>query len=152
MIIILSVLVLIIDQISKLIVVKSLDQNSSIEVIKSFFYLTRTNNTGAAFSILLGKRILLIIITVLVLIYVFYYLKKNKVTNKLVMLSYSLIIGGSLGNLIDRVIYGYVIDFLSFKIGTYNFPIFNLADTSLTIGVILLIIINWKGKENDSNK
>ena len=152
MIIILSVLVLIIDQISKLIVVKSLDQNSSIEVIKSFFYLTRTNNTGAAFSILLGKRILLIIITILVLIYVFYYLKKNKVTNKLEMLSYSLIIGGSLGNLIDRVIYGYVIDFLSFKIGTYNFPIFNLADTSLTIGVILLIIINWKGKENDSNK
>ena len=76
------------------------------------------------------------------------YIKKNNIQNKLELVSISLIIGGSLGNLMDRVIRGYVIDFLDFKIFNYNFPIFNLADTFIVIGVILLLLKEIR-KENN---
>lgn len=79
--------------------------------------------------------------------FIIYYLMKNKITSKLELVSFSLIIGGSLGNLFDRIIRGYVVDFLDFRIFSYNFPIFNLADTFIVIGVLLLII-NMARKEN----
>ena len=85
----------------------------------------------------------LIIIGILI-----YYLKKNQVKGKINILSFSLVIGGALGNLIDRIIRGYVIDFISIKIGNYNFPIFNLADTFIVIGVILLLLKELR-KENN---
>lgn len=145
--IILSLLFLIIDQISKLLVMKNLTVNNSITIIKDFFYLTYTHNTGAAFSILLGKRIFLIIITIVVLVIIFNYIKKNKITRKVELVSFSLVVGGSLGNLIDRIIHGYVIDFIDMKIFGYDFPVFNIADSFITIGVILLILtLNRKEK------
>lgn len=146
-IIILSLIVLSIDQVSKILIANTIDINSSIEVIKNFFYLTYTHNTGAAFSILTGKRLLLILIAIVILIILFNYIKKNKTNNKLEILAFSLIIGGSIGNLIDRIIRGYVVDFLDFKIFGYNFPIFNLADTFIVIGVILIVIITLTRKE-----
>ena len=145
--IILSLLFLIIDQISKLLVMKNLTVNNSITIIKDFFYLTYTHNTGAVFSILLGKRIFLIIITIVVLVIIFNYIKKNKITRKVELVSFSLVVGGSLGNLIDRIIHGYVIDFIDMKIFGYDFPVFNIADSFITIGVILLILtLNRKEK------
>ena len=152
-IIILSIIFLLIDQISKLLVTKLIDFSHSIEIIHNFFYLTYTHNTGAAFSILIGKRIFLIIISLLVLLIVFNYLRKNKVEKGLDKLAFSLVIGGSLGNLCDRLIRGYVIDFLDFKIFNYNYPIFNIADSFIVIGVILLIIVlNRKEKIHDNSK
>lgn len=148
LIIYLSIILFLIDQISKLLVVKLVDINSSIELIKNFFYLTYTHNTGAAFSILIGQRILLILIAVIILVLIFNYLIKNKVEGKLDRLVFSLIIGGSLGNLIDRIIRGYVVDFIDVKIFGYNFPIFNLADTFIVIGVFLLLIITITRKED----
>lgn len=148
-IIYLSIIFLIIDQISKLLVVKLIDINNGIELIKNFFYLTYTHNTGAAFSILTGKRIFLILIAVIILGVIFNYLIKNKVEGKLDRLAFSLIIGGSLGNLIDRIIKGYVVDFIDVKIFGYNFPIFNLADTFIVIGVFLLLIITITRKEDN---
>lgn len=148
LIIYLSIILFLIDQISKLLVVKLIDINSSIELIKNFFYLTYTHNTGAAFSILTGQRILLILIAVIILVLIFNYLIKNKVEGKLDRLVFSLIIGGSLGNLIDRIIRGYVVDFIEVKIFGYNFPIFNLADTFIVIGVFLLLIITITRKED----
>ena len=138
--IIISIILLCIDQISKLLVVNLLTKTDSITIIKNFFYLTYINNDGAAFSILVGKRIFLILIAVLVIVMLIRYIKKNNIQNKLELVSISLIIGGSLGNLMDRVIRGYVIDFLDFKIFNYNFPIFNLADTFIVIGVFLLLL------------
>ncbi len=146
--IIISIILLCIDQISKLLVVNLLTKTDSITIIKNFFYLTYINNDGAAFSILVGKRIFLILIAVLVIVMLIRYIKKNNIQNKLELVSISLIIGGSLGNLMDRVIRGYVIDFLDFKIFNYNFPIFNLADTFIVIGVFLLLLKEIR-KENN---
>lgn len=146
--IIISIILLCIDQISKLLVVNLLTKTDSITIIKNFFYLTYINNDGAAFSILVGKRIFLILIAVLAIVMLIRYIKKNNIQNKLELVSISLIIGGSLGNLMDRVVRGYVIDFLDFKIFNYNFPIFNLADTFIVIGVILLLLKEIR-KENN---
>lgn len=146
--IIISIILLCIDQISKLLVVNLLTKTDSITIIKNFFYLTYINNDGAAFSILVGKRIFLILIAVLVTVMLIRYIKKNNIQNKLELVSLALIIGGSLGNLMDRVVRGYVIDFLDFKIFNYNFPIFNLADTFIVIGVFLLLLKEIR-KENN---
>jgi len=146
-VIIISIILFIIDQISKILVIKYIDINNSIELIKNFFYLTYTHNTGAAFSILMGKRIFLILIAVVILIAIFNYLRKNKIESKVEKIAFSLVIGGSIGNLLDRIVRGYVIDFLDFKIFGYNFPIFNLADTFIVIGVFLLLIITLTRKE-----
>ena len=152
LIIILSIILLIIDQISKILVVRLIDINNGIEVIKNFFYLTYTHNTGAAFSILTGQRIFLILIAIVILIILFNYIRKNKIEGKINKLAFSLIIGGSLGNLIDRIIRGYVVDFLDFKIFGYNFPVFNLADTFIVIGAFLLLIITIRKEVKHDNR
>lgn len=139
MILILLLIFLIVDQISKILVVKFLDLNS-VTVIKNFFYLTYTNNTGAAFSILTDKRIFLVLVGIIIIILLIYYLKKHQIKNTINKIAFALVIGGSLGNLIDRIIRGSVVDFIDIKIFSYNFPIFNLADTFITIGVLLLLI------------
>ena len=139
-IIILSIIFLVIDQISKILIIKLLEPNEVITIIKNFFYIIYTNNTGAAFSILLGKRIFLIVVAILIIGILLYYIKKNKVDGKLNIIAFSLIIGGSLGNLIDRIVIGYVRDFIDFVIFNYNFPIFNIADIAITIGVALVIL------------
>lgn len=152
-IIILSIILFIVDQISKILIVKLIDINHSVEVIKNFFYLTYTHNTGAAFSILTGRRIFLILIAVAILIILFNHIRKNKVKEKIEILSFSLIIGGSLGNLLDRIVRGYVIDFVDIKIFGYNFPVFNIADTFIVIGVFLLLIETLrKERKNDNRK
>ena len=132
-IIILSIIFLVIDQISKILIIKLLEPNEVITIIKNFFYIIYTNNTGAAFSILLGKRIFLIVVAILIIGILLYYIKKNKVDGKL--------------NIIVR---GYVVDFISIKLGSYNFPIFNIADTLIVVGVFLLLIENTGGNKNDN--
>lgn len=149
-IIILSLIFLIIDQITKILVIKILPLSGSIEIIKNFLYIIPTNNTGAAFSILIGQRIFLILITITILIFLIQYIKKNKIERKIDIISFSFIIGGSLGNLIDRIIRGSVIDFISLKLGNYNFPIFNIADTLIVVGVILLLIGVKGGNKHDN--
>ena len=147
LVIIISVILFIIDQISKILIIKYIDINHSIELIKNFFYLTYTHNEGAAFSILTGQRIFLILIAITILVILFNYIRKNKIKTKVESVAFSLIIGGSLGNLIDRIARGYVVDFLDFKIFGYNYPIFNLADTFIVIGVFLLLIVTLTRKE-----
>lgn len=151
MIIILSIIFIIIDQLSKIIIVNNLTNNKSIEVIKSFFYLTYTNNKGAAFSILTGRRILLILVALIVIGVLIYYVRKNKIERKVNKIALSLVIGGSIGNLIDRILRGAVVDFIDIKIFGYNFPIFNLADTFIVIGVFLLIIEMFRKEHRNDN-
>jgi len=126
------------DRLSKFWVLDSLVGNP-ITVVKNFFYLRHLENEGAAFSILQGKTLLLIIMVSLVALALIYYLVKNK--SKFLRATLSLILGGALGNLYDRIFNkGSVIDFLEFHFGSYIFPTFNLADTFVVIGTILLAI------------
>lgn len=142
-----SMIIFIIDQIVKLFVGFSLELNTSITVFRNFFYISNVHNYGAAFSILYGNRIFLVIVSVITLVLVYYFLLKNKKFNWFNIILYSLLIGGILGNLFDRIIYGYVVDYLDFYIFGYNFPIFNIADISIVISVILIIIDTlWGGK------
>jgi len=135
----LCLIILIIDMISKLIIKNTMNLLESIQVIPNFFHLTYVINDGAAFSILEGKQLFLIILAIILVVYLLFSLQKEKLTNYKI-LYYSLLIGGILGNLLDRIIYNGVIDFLDFKIFNYNAPIFNLADTFIVISVILIII------------
>lgn len=133
-----SLFLFIIDFIVKRIITSTLELNNSIKIIKDFFYLTYVRNTGAAFSILKDQRMLILLITVIIIYLIDKYLKNTKL-RKLEFYSYTLILGGILGNLFDRLYYGYVIDYFDFKIFSYNFAIFNLADTFIVVGAILLL-------------
>lgn len=136
---VISLILLIFDILSKIIIKNSLNLYESIKIIPNFFYITYVRNTGCAFSILEGKQYLLIILTLIVFFYLIYYFFKDKLNNYKVIY-YSLLFSGILGNLFDRVFYNYVVDFLDFKIFGYSYPVFNFADSFIVIGVILIII------------
>lgn len=138
--IILTILVILVDFFSKYIVSKLMTVNETINLIDNFFRITYVKNTGAAFSIFSNNTILVIIISIVVIGFLLFYIYKNKGNNKLENVSYAFILGGAISNLIDRLVYGYVIDFLDFEILSYDAPIFNLADTFIVIGVILFLI------------
>ncbi len=129
----------VIDLISKTVISHTLILNKSIKIIPKFFYLTLCHNNGAAFSILRDKQVLLIIITIIALFYLYQYVHKQEL-DKGQRIAFSMITGGILGNLFDRIVYNYVIDFLDFKIFGYNYPVFNLADSFIVIGVIILLV------------
>ncbi|MGI6608731.1 MAG: signal peptidase II [Erysipelotrichaceae bacterium] len=133
-------LLVFIDQISK-IVMKAINsiRSESFVVIKDFFYITYAENTGAAFSILKGQRWFFIVLAAVVCVAIVFYLIRSK-SKALEKISLYLILAGALGNLIDRIVYGYVIDFLDFYIFGYDFPIFNFADSCITVGATLLIL------------
>ena len=112
---------------------------TSVTVIDNFFSLTYVLNNGAAFSIMASQTFLIILITLLCLAFVVYELKKN-LNDRVQSIAYSLILSGLLGNFVDRLIDGYVIDYLSFKIFNYNYPVFNLADILIVVGVFIILI------------
>ena len=143
---ILGVIIFILDQISKCLVSTFLKYNKSITVIKDFFYLKYINNTGASWGILSNGRILLIILSIIALIIIIRYINtfKNTILN---IIGFGFLIGGILGNLCDRLFLGYVKDFLDFIIFHYDFPIFNIADIFIVVGVILLIISIIRGED-----
>ena len=142
---IISLVFIIIDFIVKIIINNNMNVYDSISIIPSFFSITYVRNIGAAFSIMENSRILFIIIGFIALILIYKYLIMNKVLNKYLMISYSMLMGGIIGNMIDRIIYGYVIDYLSFNLFGYNFPIFNLADTFIVISIIMLLLYEVGG-------
>lgn len=139
-ILVLGCFFVILDQIVKLIISSKMILNQTYIVIKNFFSITLVHNTGAAFSILNNSTIILIIIGILALIGLIFYIKKIEKIDNVDIFTYSLLMGGIVGNLIDRIIHGYVIDYLSFKFGSYYFPIFNFADICIVISVIIIII------------
>ena len=142
-----SVLFVLMDQVIKYFVKKTL---LNVTIIPHFFFLTYTENEGAAWSILEGNRIFLILIGVFSLIIIYEYFLKGKKQTSFETLSYALLIGGIIGNLIDRVVRGYVIDYLNFHIFSYHYPIFNFADICIVLGVCFLIFQILRG-EKDGN-
>lgn len=133
-------IVLMIDQFIKTLIRTKMHLNQEIVIIPKFFSIHYLKNTGAAFSILRDNTIILIIISIIMLYIINKFIDKEKKINKNQKLYIGIIMGGIFGNLIDRIAYRGVIDYLSFTIFKYNFPVFNLADMAITIGVVLLII------------
>lgn len=131
---IVSLLVMLVDRIAKIFVEKFLD-GKIVDVIKNFFYLTCVNNEGAAFSILENKILLLSLLGILALVFLIYFVTKYNKNN----IGYFFLIGGIIGNLIDRIFLGYVIDFIGFNIFSYSFPIFNIADIFIVLGALFVI-------------
>ena len=145
-----SILVFFIDRVTKILISSNFSLNVRNKVINKFFYITNCHNEGAAFSIFSGNIIFLILITLIVIYLIYRTLKnKNNISN-LVSLSYGLLLGGILGNLFDRLFYGYVIDFLDFQIFKFDFAVFNVADIGIVIGAIMLLI--FEGSEKNGNK
>ncbi len=135
---------LLIDQLLKIIIDMKLKLNQRISIIPNFFSIYYVRNTGAAFSILKDQRYLFIGIAFITFFLLQRYISKTKITKKLEIISLGLLMGGLVGNLIDRLLYGYVIDYLSFNFFGYSFPIFNIADIGIVIGIILFSIYIMK--------
>ena len=147
-ILIITTIFTVFDQLIKIIITNYFSLGESLEIIKDFFYLTNVHNYGAAWSILTNQVFLLIIIAIVALIIIYWSFIKNKNLTKSDTLLLGMLISGILGNLIDRIVYGYVIDYLDFYIFKYNFPVFNLADTLIVISAILLFIKSLKEDKN----
>lgn len=133
-------IVIMVDLILKFIVSSKLVENDIIKVIPNFFSIYYLKNTGAAFSILQDSTPFLVILSALILLVLNNYIDKEKDLNKISEISLGMVIGGIFGNMIDRIINHSVTDFISFRIFNYNFPVFNIADIGITVGVFLLLI------------
>jgi signal peptidase II len=135
-----ALVIVALDQLTKWLIVRNMTEGQSITIIENLFYITSHRNQGAAWGILQGQMWFFYIITVGVVIGLIYYLEKHAKGNKLFSMSLALMLGGAIGNFIDRLFRKEVVDFLNTYIFQYDFPIFNIADAALTIGVGLLII------------
>lgn len=132
-----SFLIIVLDQILKYIMLQVLVYGDSISIIRNFFSLTLVFNTGAAFGILQGQKYIFLILPVLtvVLILIIYIRSNNKIN---LLLPMALLLGGTIGNFIDRIKYGYVIDFFDVFFRSWHWPAFNIADTCICLGVIFI--------------
>ncbi|MGO4952551.1 signal peptidase II [Paenibacillus sp. DRB1-1] len=136
-----ALIIFLIDQGVKYLVATRMELYEQIPVIGNFFLITSHRNRGAAFGILEGQRWLFIVITIVVVIGIVWYLRKTvKAGQKLLPVALSLVLGGAVGNFLDRAISGEVVDFAQFNFGSYTFPIFNVADSAIVIGVALIIL------------
>jgi signal peptidase II len=141
------------DQLSKFTVEQKLELGQIIPVIPSFFNLTYVLNPGAAFGFLSGasaafRNPFFITISVLAVLFILYYRSQHRGMGLLPSLGLAFILGGALGNLVDRLRLGMVVDFLDFYYGSYHWPAFNIADSAITVGVTLMVfeILTERGK------
>lgn len=133
------------DQITKFLVMTFLQLHTPKTIIPDFFSLYYVKNTGIAFSMLEGKQSLLIGITIVAIIAFIYLLVFDKKKTKFETACLLMMLGGCIGNFIDRIRFGYVVDFLSFTFFGWDFAIFNVADIFLTVGAILYILYLLRG-------
>ncbi|MHA6251365.1 signal peptidase II [Oceanobacillus sp. CAU 1775] len=149
---IIALILIIIDQVTKWLIVVNMEIGERITIIEDFFYLLSHRNSGAAWGILQGQMLFFYIITIFVIIMIVYYMQKYAKNNTLLAIGLSFILGGAIGNFIDRLLRQEVVDFASFIIVNYNFPIFNVADSALTIGVVLVFIAMIVEEINERKK
>ena len=128
------------DQFTKFLIKQNIQLGHSVPIIKNILHLTYVTNTGSAFGLFKNFNLFFILFSIIVIIIIFYHLKKIVKNDKLLLFSVGFLLGGTFGNLIDRILFGAVIDFIDFRI----WPVFNLADSAVTIGIVSLIILMWK--------
>lgn len=143
-----ALLVIAFDQLTKWMIVKKMEYGESIEIIENLLYITSHRNRGAAWGILQGQMWFFYIITIAVIIGLVYYIQKMAKESRLLGVSLALMLGGAIGNFIDRVVRQEVVDFVHTYIFSYSFPVFNVADLALSIGVGLLVIHMFLEEKN----
>lgn len=132
--------VVFLDQLTKFLIRQNLQLNQSIPIIKNIFHLTYITNAGSAFGLFKGFNVFFVLFSIVVIIAIFHYLKRIAKNEKMLQFAVGLLLGGTIGNLIDRLLYGAVIDFIDFRV----WPVFNIADSAVTISVIMLVALLWK--------
>ena len=149
--------ILLSDQVTKFMVVQKFPLYQRMEVIQGFFNFTHVRNTGGAFGIFGGEKggigsILFVVVSLIAVGAIVFFFVKIKENEKTLTLSFSLILSGAIGNLIDRLRYGEVVDFLDFHLSTYHWPAFNIADSAICIGIGLMALQLLKGDHKKSAK
>ena len=140
------------DQISKILIRNNVEQYSDIKLIGEYFILTNVENSGSFLGMGSGfspimKSVFLIILPIIVLISIIIYVYRDKEIDKVSLIGFSIIIGGGIGNIFDRIIYGSVTDFLFIDLGgIFKTGIFNIADLAVTTGMILILLMSFKNK------
>ena len=150
---IITSVILILDQATKLYVDANFRLHETVPVIRNFFHLTYVRNKGAAFGILADSAIRIpffIAVSIVAMLGILWYIKRLRDDQKLALFSLSLVFSGALGNLIDRIRLGEVIDFLDVFWQRHHWPAFNVADSAITVGVALLFIEMWREERNQS--
>lgn len=150
---VLSIVLLALDQITKWVVSTEMSLYQTIDIFPVFNF-TYVHNYGAAFSFLSEaggwQKYFFSTIAITISVLLIYWLKKLPATNKLLCSAYALVLAGAIGNLIDRLVHGYVIDFLHVYYQQYDFPVFNIADVAISIGAALLLLdAFFEQKESD---
>jgi len=144
--------IIVLDQLTKLLILQYLPLHSSLEIIPGFFNLVHVRNPGGAFSIFAGadsalRQGLFMGLTVFIVIVLLFAYRKLRPEDRWTRTSYALIVGGALGNLVDRLRFGgEVIDFLDCYVGAYHWPVFNVADSAITVGALMLVVSLLRGK------
>ncbi len=137
-----AALVVVCDQVSKYLVRHNLDLHATIQVMGDFFRLTYVKNSGIVFGIKVGVALpLFTVLSIAATILILYYFYRERTNHLGIRISLALVLGGAIGNLIDRIVFGQVVDFLDFGLGKYRFFVFNVADSAITIGVILFLLL-----------
>ncbi len=147
---IIAVLTVVLDQVSKALIVSNFSLTDHFTFVPGLFDIVYVQNTGAAFSILNDYTWLLGLVSVLFCVAIVVYMLKYKPTDRVSLISAGLLLGGALGNGIDRVIRYYVVDFIELTL--FNFPVFNLADVAITVGAALIILRAATEKETQEEK
>lgn len=151
----LSLLILVLDQVSKLWVIAHFRLYESVEILPSV-NLTYVHNMGAAFSFLSSaggwQRWFFVAIAIIAVIVIVVWLSRLKPNEKWMAVTLSLILGGAVGNLYDRISYGYVVDFIDVYYGSHHWPVFNVADSAISIGVLMMLIDIFRGEDSKTAK
>ena len=139
------------DQISKIYISSVMSLHASYPVIDGFFNITYVRNPGAAFGFLANatpmfRSLFLIIVSAAAIVMILYFLAKNRSAGILLTFALSLILGGAVGNLVDRIRFGNVVDFLDFYIASCHWPAFNVADSAISVGAVLLVVEMFRRK------
>lgn len=150
-----SVLIVVIDQVSKYFVLKCIPVGGLVPVWDGVFHLTHVQNSGMAFSMLEGARVFFVLMTIAAFILLYFAIKEKWVTHPVGLWALAMIAGGAVGNLIDRIRWGYVVDMIEVEFLPFNFAVFNVADCFVVVGAILLVIYAFffdKGKDKEKSK
>lgn len=143
------------DQLSKIYIDSSFELYQSVTVLENFFHITYIRNRGAAFGILSDNALRLpffITVSLVAIIGIIWYLRQLRADQKLSHLALGLILSGAIGNLIDRVRFGEVVDFIDVHWYTHHWPAFNVADSAICVGVALLLLETWREERHARNK